>query len=61
MKKFLILGVMLCASFTNVFATGDCTQHYVETHNPGYGGSVSAEQSLSDNCEWTITALPAVG
>lgn len=52
---------MLCASFANIFATGDCTQHYVETHNPGYGGSVSAEQSLSDNCVWTITALPVVG
>lgn len=61
MKKFLILGVILCASFANIFATGDCTQHYVETHNPGYGGSVSAEQSLSDNCVWTITALPVVG
>lgn len=58
MKKLIILGVMLGASLANVFATDECSEYYTETHNPGYGGSVSAEQV--NDCEWTITALPVV-
>ena len=59
MKRLLILGVMLGASLANIFATGECSEYYTTTDNPGYGGSVSAEQV--DDCEWTITASPAAG
>lgn len=50
---------MLGASLANIFATGECSEYYTTTDNPGYGGSVSAEQV--DDCEWTITASPAAG
>lgn len=49
---------MLCASLANIYASGECTQ-YSEITNPDYGGSVSAEQV--NDCEWTITASPAMG
>ncbi|MBO4578335.1 MAG: hypothetical protein J5688_06460, partial [Paludibacteraceae bacterium] len=60
MNNLLKLGVMLCASLANIYASGECTQ-YSEITNPDYGGTVSAVQSLSDDCTWTITASPAIG
>lgn len=60
MKKFIILGVMLYASVANIFATDACS-HDADITNPAYGGSVTAVQSPSDDCSWTITATPETG
>ena len=60
MKKLIILGVMLCASLANIYASGECS-HNPHTHNPVHGGSISTEQSLSDDCTWTLIASAAVG
>lgn len=59
MNKFLIPGILLCAFFANALADEVCSEYYTTIDNPGYGGSVSAEQV--DDCEWTITASPAAG
>ena len=61
MKKRFILGVALCALCANVLANEECALYEARTENPGHGGSVSAEQSLSNDCEWVITATPASG
>ena len=59
MKKFFILGILLCTSLANIFASGDCSRYYATTHTPGYGGTVIATQV--DDCVWTITATPLLG
>lgn len=61
MKKRFILGVALCALCANVLANEECALYEARTENPGHGGSVSAEQSVGDDCEWVITATPASG
>lgn len=61
MKKYLVLGVMLCISFAKAFASDECSLYSAHLRNPGRGGLISVTQSLSDDCEWTMTARPANG
>ena len=62
MKKRFILGLLLCAFFAYLIAEDElCTQYNANTHNPGFGGTVSAVKSATDELEWTMTATPATG
>lgn len=62
MKKRFILGLVLCALSANMFADEElCTEYQSKTHNPGFGGTVSAVKSATDELEWTLTATPAEG